>query len=145
MKKLKPLIPKTASTANPVDMTFSKNHTDDYFNIPDILLSDRDTDMLLAYFVSPGIFLERILGEMGVEENSIPSETDKLMRDYAQEFVSLTEAHPDKPIVGFTYRSLQEKMIRTLLDGGIPVYQDPERAARSLAAVREYYERRGKR
>ena len=144
VKKLKPLIPKTASTANPVDMTFSKNHADDYFNIPNILLSDSETDMLLAYFVSPGIFLERILGEMGVEENSIPSEMDKLIGDYAQKFVSLTQAHPDKPIVGFTYRSLQEKMVRTLLDCGVPVYQDPERAARSLAAVREYYERRGK-
>ena len=49
VKKLKPLIPKTASTANPVDMTFSKNHADDYFNIPNILLSDSETDMLLAY------------------------------------------------------------------------------------------------
>ena len=144
VKKLKPLIPKTASTANPVDMTFSKNHADDYFNIPNILLSDSETDMLLAYFVSPGIFLERILGEMGVEENSINSEMDKLIGDFAQKFVSLTQAHPDKPIVGFTYRSLQEKMVRTLLDCGVPVYQDPERAARSLAAVREYYERRGK-
>ena len=144
VKKLKPLIPKTASTANPVDMTFSKNHADDYFNIPNILLSDSETDMLLAYFVSPGIFLERILGEMGVEENSINSEMDKLIGDFAQKFVSLTQAHPDKPIVGFTYRSLQEKMVRTLLDCGVPVYQDPERAARFLAAVQEYYERRGK-
>ena len=81
---------------------------------------------------------------MGVEENSINSEMDKLIGDFAQKFVSLTQAHPDKPIVGFTYRSLQEKMVRTLLDCGVPVYQDPERAARSLAAVREYYERRGK-
>lgn len=125
-------------------MTFSKNHADDYFNIPDILLSDRETDMLLAYFVSPGIFLERILGEMGIAEDAIGAEADKLIGDYAQKFASLTQRHPDKPIVGFTYRSLQETMVRALLDSGVPVYQDPDRAARSLAAVREYYERRGK-
>ncbi len=142
VEKLKPMIPKTASTANPVDMTFSKNPSEDYFNIPDALLQDQQTDMLLAYFVSPGLFLERILGEMGVSEEAIGAEADKLINDYAQKFVSLTRLHSDKPIVGFTYRSLQEKMVLTLLDEGVPVYQDPERAARSLAAVRDYYERR---
>jgi len=144
VEKLKPMIPKTASTANPVDMTFSKNPSEDYFNIPDALLQDKQTDMLLAYFVSPGLFLERILGEMGIAEEAVGAEADKLIGDYAQKFVSLIRRHPDKPIVGFTYRSLQEKMVRTLLDSGVPVYQDPERAARSLAAVREYHERRGR-
>jgi acyl-CoA synthetase (NDP forming) len=141
-EKLKPLIPKTASTANPVDMTFSKNPSEDYFNIPDILLQDDQVDMLLAYFISPGLFLERTLVEMGVPEAMAPEEADKLIGDYADKFFSLTELHPDKPIVGFTYRSLQEKMVRSLLDRGIPIYQDPERAARSMAAVREYYQRR---
>ena len=58
---------------------------------------------------------------------------------YADAFCSLKKRHPDKPIIGFTYRSLQEKMVRHLLDQGIPVYQDPERAARSIAAVLQYY------
>ncbi|MFO7569762.1 MAG: CoA-binding protein [Smithellaceae bacterium] len=141
-EKLKPLIPKTASTANPVDMTFSKNPSEDYFNIPDILLQDDQVDMLLAYFISPGLFLERTLMEMGIPEASAPSEADKLIGDYADKFFSLTKLHPEKAIVGFTYRSLQEKMVRTLLDRGIPIYQDPERAARAMAAVREYYQRR---
>jgi len=65
-----------------------------------------------------------------------------MISSYTDKFFSLTKLHPDKPIVGFTYRSLQEKMVRTLLDRGVPVYQDPERAARSIAAVREYYRRR---
>ncbi|PKN89158.1 MAG: CoA-binding protein [Deltaproteobacteria bacterium HGW-Deltaproteobacteria-1] len=142
VEKLKPLIPKTASTANPVDMTFSKNPAEDFFSIPDILLQDEQTDMLLAYFVSPGIFIERILGEMGIAEDLVALETDKLSVEYAEKFFSLTRLHPDKPIVGFTYRSLQEKMIRNLLDHGVPVYQDPERAVRAMAAVWNYYEQR---
>lgn len=142
VEKLKPLIPKTASTANPVDMTFSKNPAEDFFSIPDILLQDEQTDMLLAYFVSPGIFIERILGEMGIAEDLVALETDKLSVEYAEKFFSLTRLHPDKPIVGFTYRSLQEKMIRNLLDHGVPVYQDPERAVRAMAAVWKYYEQR---
>lgn len=142
VEKLKPLIPKTASTANPVDMTFSKNHADDFSNIPDILLQEKNADMLLAYFVSPSIFIERILKEMGVPAESIPQEMDKLITGYVDSFFSLTKLHPDKPIIGFTYRSLQEKMVRTLLDRGVPIYQDPERAARSIAAVLEYYKMR---
>ena len=142
VEKLKPLIPKTASTANPVDMTFSKNPAEDYFSIPDILLQDTEADMLLSYFLYPGLMIERVLREMGVPEESIPREVDKMILGYADKFFSLTKLHPDKPIVGFTYRSLQEKMARTLLSRGVPIYQDPERAARSIAAVREYYRRR---
>ncbi|MGB4220275.1 MAG: hypothetical protein WBJ50_03260, partial [Smithellaceae bacterium] len=142
VKKLQPLIPKTASTANPVDMTFSKNHADDYFGIPDAILQDDQVDMLLAYFVSPTVFIERILGEMGSAPDAVPEETDNLVREFARQFISLTGRHPDKPIVGFTYRSLQETMVRTLLDNGVPVYQEPERAARSLAALLEYYKKR---
>jgi acetyl-CoA synthetase (ADP-forming) len=139
LEKLKPLIPKTASTANPVDMTFSKNPAEDYFNIPDILLQEKSADMLLAYFLSPGLFIERILKEMDVPAASIHMEMDKLITQYASTFFSLTKLHPDKPIIGFTYRSLQERMVRFLLDQGVPIYQDPERAARSIAAVLEYH------
>ncbi|MBN1472976.1 MAG: CoA-binding protein [Syntrophaceae bacterium] len=142
VEKLQPLIPKTASTANPVDMTFSKNPSEDYFNIPDILLQEKNADMLLAYFVSPSLFLERTLQEMGVPTESIPTEADKLITGYANTFFSLTKLHPDKPIIGFTYRSLQEKLVRSLLDRGVPIYQDPERAARSIAAVLQYYKMR---
>lgn len=143
LEKLQPLIPKTASTANPVDMTFSKNHAEDYFNIPDILLQEKNADVLLAYFVSPSLFIERTLKEMGVPVELIPIETDKLITGYANIFFSLTKLHPDKPIIGFTYRSLQEKLVRFLLDRGVPIYQDPERAARSIAAVLQYYKMRG--
>ncbi|KAF0160023.1 MAG: CoA-binding domain-containing protein [Syntrophaceae bacterium] len=139
LEKLKPLIPKTASTANPVDMTFSKNPAEDYFNIPDILLQEKNADMLLTYFLSPGLFIERILKEMDVPAESIHTEMDKLIIQYASTFFSLTKLHPDKPIIGFTYRSLQERMVRFLLDQGVPIYQDPERAARSIAAVLAYH------
>lgn len=140
--KLRPLIPRTASTANPLDLTYSLNSTENFFNIPDILLEDKNMDMLLAYFLSPGIFVDRILREMGVAEETIPAERDKMLMQHADAFFSLVKRHPDKPIVGFTYRSLQENMVRSLLDRGVPVYADPERAARSMAAVLEYYRMR---
>ncbi len=141
VEKLQPMIPSTASTANPVDLTYSRNFEEQFFNIPDVLLSEKNADMLLAYFLSPDIFAERILKEMGIPEESIPLEKDKILKEHSDAFLSLASRHPDKPIVGFTYRSLQEKMVRYLLDRGIPIYQDPERAARAMAAVLQYYKK----
>lgn len=138
------MIPKTASTANPLDLTYSLNSAENFFNIPDILLEEKNADMLLAYLLSPGMFMERILKEMGVPEETIPAERDKMITDHAKAFLSLVDRHPDKLIVGFTYRSLQEGMVRYLLDRGIPIYQDPERAARAMAAVLHYYKMRDK-
>ncbi|MDD5168070.1 MAG: CoA-binding protein [Syntrophales bacterium] len=141
VEKLRPLIPRTASTANPVDMTFSKNPMDDFYKIPDILLQEKNADMLLVYFLTPGVFIERAMKNMGVPPELIPQEEEKLIRTHAEAFSSLTRMH-DKPLIAFTYRSLQEKMARYLLDRGVPVYQDPERAARSIAALRQYYKMR---
>ncbi len=139
--KLLPLIPRTASTANPVDMTFSKNPMNDFYDIPNVLLKEKNADMLLVYFLSPGIFIERVMKNMGVPAETIPEETKKLIGNHAEAFFSLTKTH-DKPIIGFTYRSLQEEMPRNLLDRGVPIYQDPERAARSIAALIQYYKMR---
>ena len=139
VEKLQPMIPRTASTANPLDLTYSLNSAESFFNIPDLLLDDPNADMLLMYFLSPGIFVDRILREMGVPEVEIPKTRDKMLIDHAEAFCSLVQRHPDKPIVGFTYRSLQEGMVRYLLDRAIPIYQDPERAARAMAAVLQYH------
>ena len=77
--------------------------------------------------------------EMGIPEEEIPQSRDKMLTEHADAFYSLVKRHPDKPIIGFTYRSLQEGMVRYLLDRAIPIYQDPERAARAMAAVLQYH------
>ena len=141
LEKLKPLIPQTASTANPVDMTFSKNPMDDFYKIPDVLLQEKNADMLMVYFLSPGIFIDRVMRDLGVPAESIAAEGEKLIKQHTDAFFSLTRTY-DKPIVGFTYRSLQEQMVRNLLEQGVPIYQDPDRAARSIAAVIQYYKMR---
>jgi acetyl-CoA synthetase (ADP-forming) len=141
VEKLRPLIPHTASTANPVDMTFSKNQPDDFYKIPDILLQEQNADMLMVYFLSPSVFIERAMKSMGVPADMIPRETDKVIDQHADLFFSLTRAH-DKPIIGYTYRSLDDRMIRLLLERGVPIYEDPERAARSVAALIQYYKKR---
>lgn len=141
VEKLRPLIPHTASTANPVDMTFSKNPSDDFFKIPDILLQEENADMLMVYFVSPEVFIKRMMENSGVAPERIADETKKVVDGFADAFFSLTRTH-NKPIVGFTYRSIDEGMIKKLLERGLPIYEEPERAARSLAALLRYYQKR---
>lgn len=141
VEKLRPLVPQTASTVNPVDMTFSNNPLDYFKNIPDVLLQEKNADILMVYFLSPAILIERSLKNMGVPTESLPEETRKMVAQHADAFFSLTQTHR-KPIIGYTYRSLQEQMVRSLLERGVPIYQEPERAAKALAAVIRYYRMR---
>jgi acetate---CoA ligase (ADP-forming) subunit alpha len=144
VEKLRPLIPHTASTANPVDMTFSKNALDDFFKIPDVLLREENADMLMVYFVSPEVFIERTMKSMGGAPELIGENVKKIIDDLTDKFFSLTRIH-NKPIVGFTYRSVDYGMISQLLDRGVPVYEEPERAARALAALVKYHKTRDRR
>ena len=142
-RKLRTIIPKTASTNNPVDMTFSKNPMDDFYRIPDILLQEENADMLLVYFLTPDVFIERGMQNMNVPPDTIREEVQKLIDQNAEAFFSLTQKY-DKPVIGYTYRSLQEKMVKNLLERGVPIYQGPERAARAMAALLEYHRRQGR-
>ena len=141
IKKLRAIIPKTASTNNPVDMTFSKSPMDDFHRIPDVLLQEENADMLLVYFLAPDTFMERSLQNMNIPADKAGEEVKKLTAHNADAFFSLTEKY-DKPIVGYTYRSLREPMVKNLLERGVPIYPDPERAARAMAALIEYYRMR---
>ena len=58
-------------------------------------------------------------------------------------FFNLTKKY-QKPIIGYTYRSLQEPIVRDLVDRGVPIYKDPERAARAMAALASYHAIKGK-
>ena len=122
-------------------MTFSKNSADVFALIPDILLREPNADMLMVYFLSPEIFVERVLKEMGTDPEAIPAMAREMVGENAKKLAAVMKSH-GKPIIGFTYRSLQESMLRTLLELGIPIYQDPERAARSISTVLTYYRMR---
>ncbi|RLC31972.1 MAG: hypothetical protein DRH32_03500, partial [Deltaproteobacteria bacterium] len=57
--------------------------------------------------------------------------------DQASTLIRLADSF-DKPVMGYTYRSLQERFVRKMLDHGIPVYPDPSRAAKAMGALRQY-------
>ena len=141
VEKLRPIVPQTASTANPVDMTFSNNPMDFFSKIPQILLQENNADMLMVYFLTPAIFITRALENMGVPQDEIEGKAEKMIKEHTDAFFNLAKGQ-QKPIIGYTYRILQEQMVRDLLHRGVPIYPDPERAARSIGALIEYYRMR---
>jgi len=137
VKALRPFMPHTGTLGNPVDLTFSKNPMDYFTDIPAVLLAEENIDILLAYFLAPSAFIERALKQMGLTPDKVVEESRKLAKDAAEKFMQKVKAQ-DKPVVGFTYRSLSEAFTRHLIHKGIPIFPDPTRASRALRALLDY-------
>ena len=77
------------------------------------------------------------LEHMGFLEDQIVKQTTQLISAQAESIARLLETY-GKPFVGYTFRSLEEQLIRELLERGVPVFPDPERAARAIKALVKY-------
>ena len=76
-------------------------------------------------------------GTYAVFETSAGKMTCKLFKDQAASLSNLVERH-QKPLVGFTFQSLENPFIQKLLEHGLAVLPSPERAARAMAALAGY-------
>jgi acyl-CoA synthetase (NDP forming) len=137
LEKLKPFIPPTASAANPVDMTFSKNPLDYFTEIPGILINEQQADGLLVYFVVPHRTVQRALEGMGISPEQAPEQARMLM-DTQCEAVAALSRKQKKPVIGFTFRTNQDPLIRGLRTRGVPVLPSSERGAWAMGALVRY-------
>jgi acyl-CoA synthetase (NDP forming) len=143
IKRLSPLIPRTASISNPVDFTFGKNLIDYFSKIPKVLLDEKNADILLFYFFTPTQRLQRMMRQMGVPSEQIAAQAAKLVDAYSESIMRLFENH-DKPFVGYTFQNLNDPLVRVLIERGIPIFPGPQRAARAIEAAYRYTRLRGK-
>jgi acyl-CoA synthetase (NDP forming) len=138
VKELNQFIPHTGSIGNPVDITFTKDPQNFWYNIPNLLLKDRNIDILLMYFLESIELMERHLTRfMGWSPEKAREEGLRIIGAECDALSSLLKQH-GKPIVGYTFRSLEEPFIQELYRRGIPVFPGPERAVRALEAVIRY-------
>jgi len=137
IKKLTPFIPNTGSIHNPVDITFTKNPLDYFSGIPAVLLEEDNADILLIYFLVPPQMVNRALERMGFSKDQATEKGAKLIDAQCKSIARLLETH-NKPIVGYTYRSIQEDFTKSLVNQGLPVFPGPERAVRALKASVQY-------
>ncbi len=135
--KLSSLVPHTSSLNNPVDLTFIKNPLLYFSDIPKVLLEDKNTDILLVYFHTPAQVVRRALEQMGVPEEQVIEQSRKLIDGQCDSVARLMENN-DKLLVGYTFRSPEDELVGGLLQRGVPVFPDPNRAARALQALVQY-------
>ena len=139
-KALRSLLPHTASLANPVDMTFARNHADYFETIPRILLEDEGVDCLFMYFLMPH---KRVIMSVLRAMTGGTGDPQTISRDYVKTLVTAITslaAKYGKPIVGGSFYTRNEFFIRELQDAGLPVLPSPERAVRALGALARYAE-----
>jgi acyl-CoA synthetase (NDP forming) len=137
LESLSSLVPHTGSLHNPVDLTFSKSPLDYFYNIPKVLLEERESEGLLVYFLLPTQRVEHGLESMGVPKAEVQKEAGRLIETQCQSIADLLH-NQHKPLIGYSYRTRDDLFIRTLQDKGVPVLSSPERAARAMAALVQY-------
>ena len=143
LEKLAPLLPHTGSLNNPVDLTFVKNPLHYFSDISKVLLEDKNTDILLAYFFMPAEVVRRAFQQMGVPEEHLIEQSNKLIEAQCESVAHLLET-PNKPLAGYTFRGPEDELIRGLLKRGVTVFPEPNRAARALLALVQYANMRDK-
>jgi acyl-CoA synthetase (NDP forming) len=135
--KISEFIPHTGSVSNPLDITFSKDPMDFFNKIPSHLLESDVYDILLMYLLLPRHLFRNALTEFGVPEDRIDHETAKLIGGISDMIKTLSVTY-NKPIVGFTFHSNSEPIVKELRERSIPVLFCPHRAARAIAALVQY-------
>lgn len=143
LAKLKPLLPATASLNNPVDMTFARNYDDYVITIPKALLEDDSCHALMIYFVSFAAMLKRMYSRKGESTEKAVQDAEAIVKRQAEGLIELVQRY-GKPVIGFSLRGYDEPLLASLIQKGIPVYQDPVRAVRAIQAMAEYQELRRK-
>ena len=104
IERLNPLIPKTGSTNNPIDLTFSQDPFAYFKDIPEVLLEGPESDGLLVYCFTPHQNMKRIMESEGVPENEIEAFTRETARQISGQMKALSQSH-SKALIGFTYQN----------------------------------------
>ena len=137
LQRLSPYIPATGSVGNPVDLTFAKDYSSFFYEIPEILLAEENADMLMVYILSPQRVVERVLKGMGVEKKEVPEEALKIIEKNALQISGFLKRQK-KPVIGFTFHGPDSPILKETIKRGLPVFRGAERAARAMAALAAY-------
>ncbi|WDP85559.1 MAG: CoA-binding protein [Desulfobacter sp.] len=137
LEKIAQFVPHTGSIQNPVDLTFTKNPLDYFYNIPKILLAEENSDGVMIYFLASAGMVERALTGMGVPEDKIQAQAEKIVADQCESVAALRKTY-QKSVIGFSFLTRENDFIAGLQDRGIPVLPSPERAANAFGALADY-------
>ncbi|MHA1491674.1 MAG: CoA-binding protein [Promethearchaeota archaeon] len=128
-EKLKPWMPETASTINPIDLTFSDDMQNFLNVLPDILLKSDEIDSLIIYGLMGTEYFKNLVNVPDTFKNNPSVETMRNFGDMMEDFfIALFDElieyknKYEKPIILTCYNTRKEKFVAYLQDNGIPVY-----------------------
>lgn len=137
--ELKKKLPHTASSKNPIDLTYAVDAPNLFMNkLPRLLFSTDEIDGLLLY----GIFDYGVFTKYA-EQTGLPlpvsAEEMKSFGDYISGKFSKIPKETGKPIVGVTFFTRNEDpIVKRIQDLGVPFLPSPERAAGAMHALYQY-------
>ncbi len=132
---LRPLLPPTASAANPVDMTFGLGQDQMTTTIPRQILESGEVDGLLIHGIMGSSYLE---AWFGVAEEKLGISMEEIGREQENALAGLHGIVRDtgKPVICSSFMDRdQDDCTRLLQDQGIPVLDTPEKAAEVMKAL----------
>jgi acyl-CoA synthetase (NDP forming) len=131
-------LPHTGTSANPIDVTYTKDPDSFLHDIPKALLTDDEIDGLLLYGFFGADWLLKLDdtaggGYLGAEPETVLQMGTARTRALAEFLRGF-----GKPVIGSSFHDHTDSMVRDLRREGIPVYPSPERAVRAMAALCKY-------
>ncbi len=137
LERIRALIPKTGSAANPIDLTFSMDPKLLAETLPELLLSSDEIDGLLIHGIQGSSFFEDLKEVAG---NLLQMEVDQvisLTEHVVQPLLKMPERF-GKPILTSSFFDRRDNLVRLLQDNFIPVFDMPERSVAAMAAMVQY-------
>jgi acyl-CoA synthetase (NDP forming) len=137
-------MPETASTTNPIDLTYSDD-MQNYLNVlPDLLLKSDEIDSLIIYGLMGSEYHKNLVNVPEFMKNNSSVVTMRNFGEMMQEFfIAIFDElikyknKYEKPIILTCYNTREERFVAYLQDNGIPVYY-PEEGVWVLVRMWQY-------
>ena len=139
-EKIKPIIPKHASSNNPVDITFHMDALTLSAVIPDLVMQSKEVDGVVLHGAMGTGFLWEIFPHLKDFLGDLPVEdfVDRYKIDISSAAQNVKKY--DIPFLVSSFLGRDDDFNELYRDNQIPVYDGPEKAASAMVALKKYME-----
>lgn len=133
-RRLAGILPRTAASMNPIDMTFFMDMETMYATVPRMLMESGEIDGIVMYGVFGSMLYRKIRSAMG-DRIRLPIDE---VAPYAMDLLSRLKDLPGefgKPLLVSSLWGKDDDALEFLVESGVPVYPTPERAVSAMAAL----------